>query len=58
VEQLEMKFFETRDSSLIPDADGSAIQETIYLLSVPGMCDSVKDGLAQSPKDLATSLDW
>jgi len=53
-----MNIFDSRDPSLNPDVDERAGLETIYLLSVPGMCDSVKDGLAQSPTDLATLLDW
>jgi len=58
VEQLDMEIFEPRDPSLNPDVDERAVLETVYLLSVPGMCDSVKDGLAQSPTELATLLDW
>ena len=58
VEQLRMKIFGTHDANLIPETDWNAIQETRYLLSVPGMCESVKAGMAEPPQDLAKSLDW
>ncbi len=34
------------------------MQETLYLLSVPSMRESIKDGMAQSPETLAKELDW
>ena len=58
MEQLHMKIFVNSDLSLLPNIDSVAMQDTIYLLSVPGMCDSVKEGLAESAEDLAKSLDW
>lgn len=53
-----MKIFDVRDANATPDEDCSAIQETVYLLSVPGMCESIKMGMAQPLRDLAKSLDW
>jgi antitoxin YefM len=43
---------------LISEEDWSSIQETLYLLSVPGMRASIKTGMATPVKDCATSLKW
>lgn len=43
---------------LLSDEDWSAINETIYLLSVPGMRESVKEGLTQSLDECSRELDW
>ena len=36
---------------LLAAEDWQAIQETLFLLSVPGMCESVKEGMAGPLKD-------
>jgi antitoxin YefM len=46
------------NSVLISAEDWEAIQETLYLLSVPGMRESIKEGLAESPESCARELDW
>ena len=43
---------------LISAEDWEAIQETLYLLSVPGMRESIKEGMAEDPTDCAEELDW
>ena len=43
---------------LVSDEDWQAIQETLYLLSVPGMRESLKDGMAQSVDSCAKEIDW
>jgi antitoxin YefM len=43
---------------LISEEDWAAIQETLYLLSIPGMRESIKQGMATSVDDCATSLKW
>jgi antitoxin YefM len=43
---------------LISDEDWSSIQETLYLLSVPGMRESIRKGLATSLKSCARELKW
>ena len=53
-----MKIFDMRDANLTPDQVLNAIQETVFLLSVPGMCESIKAGMAQPHQDLAMLLDW
>jgi len=43
---------------LVSADDWAAIQETMYLLSVPGMRESIRDGLATPADDCATELVW
>ncbi|MGH8629227.1 MAG: type II toxin-antitoxin system Phd/YefM family antitoxin [Burkholderiales bacterium] len=43
---------------LIAEEDWTAIQETLYLLSIPGMRESIREGM-QTPVDkLSRELDW
>lgn len=43
---------------LISEEDWAAINETLYLLSVPGMRESIKEGLATDISDCSGELDW
>ncbi|MBE9079170.1 type II toxin-antitoxin system Phd/YefM family antitoxin [Romeria aff. gracilis LEGE 07310] len=43
---------------LLSEEDWSSIQETLYLLSVPGMRESIRAGLATPVEDCAGELDW
>jgi len=43
---------------LISEEDWSAIQETLYLLSMPGMGESIKKGLKTPLKKCDEELDW
>ncbi|MEH2407790.1 type II toxin-antitoxin system Phd/YefM family antitoxin [Nostoc sp.] len=43
---------------LLAEKDWSAIQETLYLLSVSGMRESIKEGLATSIQECDGELDW
>lgn len=43
---------------LISEQDWEAIQETLYLTSIPGMSDSIKAGLNESIKNCDDKLDW
>jgi antitoxin YefM len=48
-----------RSSAVLVSADDwQAIQETLYLLSVPGMRESIKDGMAEPLAKSAKELDW
>ena len=48
-----------RSSAVLLSADDwSAIQETLYLLAVPGMRDSIKAGMAEPLAKSAKSLKW
>lgn len=43
---------------LIAEEDWAAIQETLYLLSIPGMGKSIKKGLKTTLKECDEDLDW
>ncbi len=43
---------------LVSEEDWSSIQETLYLLSIPGMRESIKKGLKTPAKECAASLKW
>ena len=48
-----------RNSAVLMSAeDWSAIQETLYLLSVPGMRESIKAGMAEPLSASAKGLEW
>jgi len=46
------------DAVLLAAEDWQAIQETLHLLAVPGMRESIKEGMAQAPDTCAKELDW
>lgn len=43
---------------LLSESDWTAIQETLHLLAVPGMRESIKAGLAEPVESCSTELDW
>lgn len=43
---------------LISEADWAAIQETLYLLAVPGMRESIKEGMAAGIDECSKELEW
>lgn len=43
---------------LISESDWEAIQETLYLLSIPGMRESIKEGLDTPTDECSQELDW
>lgn len=43
---------------LISEEDWNAISETLYLLSIPGMRSSIKNGMEQDLKECTKELDW
>lgn len=43
---------------LISESDWAAMKETLYLLSIPGMRESIREGLAESVDSCETELDW
>ena len=43
---------------LISEDDWRSIQETMYLLNIPGMRESIRDGLATPIEDCAEEIDW
>ena len=43
---------------LISEDDWRSIQETLYLLNIPGMRDAIREGLATPIEECAEELDW
>lgn len=43
---------------LVSTDDWKAIQETLYLLAVPGMRDSIKEGMEETVDSCSKDLDW
>jgi antitoxin YefM len=43
---------------LLSEDDWRAIQETLYLLSVPGMRESIREGMTTRVADCAPELEW
>lgn len=43
---------------LLSAEDWQSIQETLYLLSVPGMRESIQEGRAEPAESCAKELDW
>lgn len=43
---------------LISEDDWRSIQETIYLLNIPGMRESIREGLATPLEDCTEEIDW
>ncbi|MBD3376495.1 type II toxin-antitoxin system prevent-host-death family antitoxin [candidate division KSB1 bacterium] len=43
---------------LVSEDDWRAIQETLHLLSVPGMRESIREGLATDPDQCSEELEW
>lgn len=47
-----------KNAVLISEDDWNAISETLFLLSIPGMRESIKDGLNKNISDCSKDLDW
>ncbi len=43
---------------LLSEEDWNAVTETLYLLSVPGMRESIREGMETDVSELAETLDW
>ena len=43
---------------LLSEADWNAINETLYLVSIPGMRESIMEGMAADVDDCSQELDW
>ncbi len=43
---------------LVSEEDWKAIFETLFLVSIPGMRESIKEGLATEVTECARELDW
>jgi antitoxin YefM len=45
------------DAVLLSAADWRAVEETLYLLSIPGMRESILEGIETSSEEMLTELD-
>ena len=43
---------------LVSERDWAAVQETLYLLSIPGMRESIREGMKEPVEECDTDLDW
>jgi antitoxin YefM len=43
---------------LLAEADWNAINETLHLLSMPGMRESIREGLETSIEECDREIDW
>jgi antitoxin YefM len=43
---------------LVSEEDWNAISETLYLLSIPGMRESIREGMAQDVSQCHKELEW
>lgn len=43
---------------LLSESDWRAINETLYLLSIPGMRESIKEGMDEKISESSKELDW
>ena len=49
---------QTSNAVLLSESDWASVQETLYLLSLPGMRESIREGLATPIEDYDRHLDW
>lgn len=47
-----------KNAVLISEDDWRAISETLHLLSIPGMRESIRDGLNTPLEETSDSVDW
>ena len=43
---------------LLSEDDWRSVEETLFLLSIPGMRESIREGMAEDIKELDNSVDW
>jgi antitoxin YefM len=49
---------QTSNAVLLSESDWASVQETLYLLSVPGMRESIREGMATPIEECDRHLDW
>lgn len=47
-----------KNAVLLAEEDWNSINETLFLLSIPGMRELIREGIAESLDDCEKSLDW
>ena len=43
---------------LVSEEDWNAIEETLYLLAIPGMRESIKNGMEEDLSDCSEDIEW
>lgn len=43
---------------LVSEEDWKAISETLHIMSIPGMSESIKEGMSESISNCSEKLDW
>ena len=43
---------------LVSEEDWASVQETLYLMSIPGMRESIKEGMETPVEQCSEELDW
>jgi antitoxin YefM len=49
---------QSSNAVLLSEADWASVQETLYLLSVPGMRESIREGLSTPIEECDRELEW
>ena len=49
---------QTSNAVLLSEADWASVQETLYLLSIPGMRESIREGLATPIENCDREVEW
>jgi prevent-host-death family protein len=49
---------QSSNAVLVSEADWASVQETLYLLSVPGMRESIREGLTTPIEECDRDLEW
>lgn len=49
---------QSSNAVLLSEADWASVQETLYLLSVPGMRESIREGLTTPIEECDRDLEW
>jgi PHD/YefM family antitoxin component YafN of YafNO toxin-antitoxin module len=49
---------QTSNTVLLSESDSASVQETLYLLSVTGMRESIREGLATPIEECDRELQW
>ena len=47
-----------KNAVLLAEEDWNSINETLFLLSIPGMRESIREGMDESLDDCEKKLDW
>ena len=49
---------QSSNAVLLSEADWASVQETLYLLSIPGMRESIREGLATPIENCDREVEW